>query len=76
MYFRKKLLEDIPTENTMIWSCENEDCKGWIRDNFAFECQPICRQCLAPMVSSMKILPLLLNSNIDFKSLKKGVQIS
>lgn len=76
MYFRKKSLEDIPEENTTIWSCENEGCVGWMRDNFAFASVPICSSCQAPMVSSLKMLPLLSNTNNNFKSLKKGIQIS
>ncbi|MBP1154175.1 MULTISPECIES: cold-shock protein [unclassified Paenibacillus] len=76
MNFRKKSLEDIPEENTRIWSCEKEDCKGWIRDNFAFEHAPTCWQCFSPMTSSMKMLPLLVNSNGDLKAIKKGIQIS
>jgi hypothetical protein len=76
MYFRRKSLEDLPEENTMIWTCEKEDCKGWIRDNFAFAYVPTCHQCFSPMVSSVKMLPLLANSNKDMKSLNKGIQIS
>lgn len=76
MYFRKKSLEDIPEENTAIWSCEKEGCKGWMRDNFAFEKVPICLQCLSPMVSSIKMLPPLVNSNGDLKLIKKGIRIS
>ncbi len=76
MYFQKKSLEDIPEENTMIWSCSKEGCKGWMRDNFAFEDVPVCRQCHSPMLRSEKMLPLLVNPNGDLKSLKKGIQIS
>ncbi|CAG7630619.1 hypothetical protein PAESOLCIP111_03211 [Paenibacillus solanacearum] len=75
MYFQKRSSEPVPEENTMIWSCAQEGCKGWMRDNFSFECAPTCRQCHSPMVSSVKMLPLLSNPNIDMKSLKKGVQI-
>jgi hypothetical protein len=75
MYFRKKSLEDLPQEDTAIWSCSNENCSGWMRDNFAFEHEPICLQCQSPMVSSMKMLPLLVNTNVEMKSIKKGVQI-
>lgn len=37
MYFGKKVVEEIPQADTAIWSCTNEDCNGWMRDNFAFE---------------------------------------
>lgn len=75
MYFRKKSLEDLPEEDTAIWSCSKEGCKGWTRDNFAFEFVPICGICQSPMESSMKMLPLVVNTNRDFKLLKKGRQI-
>ncbi|MDD9268416.1 cold-shock protein [Paenibacillus sp. GCM10023248] len=76
MYFRRKSLEDLPQGNTKIWACMKEDCNGWIRDNFAFEFVPTCHQCLSPMISSVKMLPLLDNPNIDMKSLSRGRQIS
>lgn len=75
MYSRKKSFEDIPEELTAIWSCTNEGCNGWMRDNFAFEAVPTCRQCESPMERGTKMLPLLVNTNQDQKSLKKGVQI-
>ncbi|MBN3524582.1 cold-shock protein [Paenibacillus apiarius] len=75
MNYRKKPLEEIPEENTAIWSCTKEGCKGWMRDNFAFENEPTCRLCNSPMVRDMKMLPLLVNPNGDLKSIKKGVQI-
>ncbi|MHB1682986.1 MAG: cold-shock protein [Bacilli bacterium] len=75
MYFRKQSLEEPVEENTLIWFCTKEGCKGWMRDNFAFEHQPTCRHCKSPMSSTMKMLPLLVNSNGDLKALKKGVQI-
>jgi hypothetical protein len=75
MYLRKRSLEDLPLENTVIWSCETEGCKGWMRDNFAFETVPTCSQCHATMVRSEKMLPALENSNVDMKLLKKGTSI-
>jgi hypothetical protein len=75
MNYHKKPLEELPQESTEIWACTNEDCKGWMRDNFAFEHNPTCRLCSSPMVKETRMLPLLVNSNGDLKSLKKGVQI-
>ncbi|WP_410512784.1 cold-shock protein [Paenibacillus sp. BR2-3] len=75
MYFRKKSLEDIPTEDTAIWSCTQEGCIGWMRDNFAFEHVPTCWQCNSPMIRSMKILPMLVNKNTDIKAIKKSIMI-
>ncbi|WP_028548563.1 cold-shock protein [Paenibacillus sp. UNC451MF] len=76
MYYRKKMMEDFPQEQTKIWSCSKEDCKGWMRDNFTFAYTPTCRICHSPMVSSLKLLPIVVNSNGDLKLLKNGVQIS
>ncbi|ASS76485.1 hypothetical protein CIG75_16985 [Tumebacillus algifaecis] len=75
MYNRAKSQEEIPMEDTRIWSCTQDDCKGWMRDNFAFEHVPTCRLCNSPMESSTKLLPVLDNPNGDLKSIKKGVQI-
>ncbi|MBP3964944.1 MULTISPECIES: cold-shock protein [Paenibacillus] len=69
MYNRKKIVEDIPEENTAIWSCETEGCKSWMRDNFAFDVAPSCHVHHTPMVKSMKMLPAL-NNNNSLKSSK------
>lgn len=76
MNYRKKPLEEIPEEITAVWSCTNDDCNGWMRDNFAFDAAPTCPLCHAPMEQGTKMLPQLLNSNGDLKSLKKGISIS
>ncbi|MGZ4032448.1 MAG: cold-shock protein [Tumebacillaceae bacterium] len=75
MYYRARSEEEIPMENTAIWSCTQGDCKGWMRDNFAFEYEPTCRLCHSPMESSMRMLPLLENSNSNLRASKRGVQI-
>jgi hypothetical protein len=75
MNYRRKLLEELPQEDTAIWSCTNESCNGWMRDNFAFDYVPTCNQCTSLMVSSVKMLPLIINTNRDMKSIKKGVLI-
>jgi hypothetical protein len=75
MYFRKRSMEEFPQEQTKIWSCSQEDCKGWMRDNFAFEYAPTCHICQSSMVSSLQMLPIVGNSNVGLKLLKKGVQI-
>ncbi|QWU16260.1 Cold-inducible protein YdjO [Paenibacillus sophorae] len=76
MNYRKKPLEEIPEENTAVWSCTNDDCNGWMRDNFTFDVAPTCPLCSAPMEQSMRMLPQLLNSNSNPKALKKGISIS
>lgn len=74
MYYRAKQ-EEVPEDLTAIWACTNEGCKGWMRDNFAFEHAPTCRLCKHEMTSTTKMLPLLSNSNGNLKAIKKGVQI-
>lgn len=70
MHYRKKPEEEIPQEDTAVWLCTQEGCSGWMRDNFTFDQSPVCWQCNSPMVSSFKLLPLLVNTN-DYKSRHK-----
>jgi hypothetical protein len=75
MFYKRIPFADLPKEDTSIWTCTKDGCNVWMRDNFAFEHAPTCRMCLSPMVRSMKVLPLLVNTNIDLKSRKTGIQI-
>lgn len=75
MYFQKKSLEETPEENTTIWSCTKEGCKGWMRDNFAFAVEPTCPLCSSSMTSDTKMLPLIVNYNEDQKTVKKSTKI-
>ncbi|MHA6481989.1 cold-shock protein [Paenibacillus sp. strain BS8-2] len=70
MYNRKKPLEEIPQENTKIWACETEGCNSWMRDNFSFDKTPNCLVCNAPMVSSERMLPALVNSTAAASEIK------
>lgn len=60
---RKKPLEDIPEEITAIWSCTNDSCNGWMRDNFSFAAEPVCPQCNSSMAKSEKKLTVLVNTS-------------
>lgn len=60
---RKKPLEDVVTELTVIWACSNENCMGWMRDNFAFSTTPVCPQCNSAMVKGEKLLPVVENTS-------------
>ncbi|RRJ63241.1 hypothetical protein EHV15_10160 [Paenibacillus oralis] len=62
-YSRKRLTSDLPEEMTMIWSCTNEKCNGWMRDNFVFLAQPKCAQCNSFMEKGEKMLPVLANTS-------------
>ncbi|QMV42701.1 cold-shock protein [Cohnella cholangitidis] len=62
-YSRKKPPEDVPSELTAIWSCSDENCKGWMRDNFAFSMAPVCPLCQSPMVRSERMLAAVVNTS-------------
>ncbi|CAM3765484.1 cold-shock protein [Cohnella lubricantis] len=62
-YSKKRPLEDVLQEQTAIWSCPNENCKGWMRDNFTFSSTPICSQCQAKMVKGERMLAAVLNTS-------------
>ncbi|MFC4304404.1 cold-shock protein [Cohnella boryungensis] len=60
---RKRPVEELPEEITTIWSCSDESCKGWMRDNFAFSSDPACPICQSQMVKSEKMLVALVNTS-------------
>jgi hypothetical protein len=61
--FAKRTTEIIPEEATSIWACSNENCSGWMRDNFSFKNVPTCPVCKSEMVLGEKMLPFLHNNN-------------
>jgi len=65
--FAKRSAEIIPEEATSVWSCTNENCSGWMRDNFSFMNIPTCPLCHSEMTIGEKMLPCLHNNN------KKGI---
>lgn len=75
MYSRRNAVESIPEEMTEVWSCITEDCKGWIRDDFAFDVEPVCPLCQSTMVKETRMLPQLVNNNKKQKTLGKGTLI-
>ncbi|WNQ10987.1 cold-shock protein [Paenibacillus aurantius] len=70
-YSWNKPLENLPEEMTIIWSCVEEECKSWIRDSFSFKEQPVCPLCKTSMISSVKILPILISSDQEIKLYRK-----
>ena len=60
---RKKPMDEIPEEVTAIWSCTNEKCNGWMRDNFAFSTEPTCPQCQSVMEKGERKLAVLVNTS-------------
>ncbi|MFD2682110.1 cold-inducible protein YdjO-related protein [Bacillus seohaeanensis] len=65
---RNQVEEEIKTEETKIWVCSDEDCKGWMRDNFKSESTPTCPLCHSEMELSTKELQVLDNPHPTLKS--------
>lgn len=73
MVYRHKSQEELPEQDTVIWKCTSEGCKGWMRDEFAFEHTPTCSLCSSPMMKTNKMLPQLINTSTTFKpAARKG----
>ncbi|MFC5653487.1 cold-shock protein [Paenibacillus solisilvae] len=68
IHFSKKHIEPIPEEDTSIWTCSNDGCTCWMRDDFSFGEQPSCPICSSSMISGIKTLPILTNGT------KRGFQ--
>ncbi|SFE42920.1 cold-shock protein [Alteribacillus iranensis] len=58
-YYNNKK-EAPPEVETSIWSCTNEDCSGWMREDFTFEKQPDCPLCQSSMERETKTLPQII----------------
>lgn len=53
----KNSREPVPEVETSVWSCTNDDCSGWMRDNFSFEDEPTCPICKSTMEKETRVLP-------------------
>ncbi|RED57141.1 cold-inducible protein YdjO [Cohnella lupini] len=62
-YSRKRPIEDIPQVLTEIWSCADENCKGWMRDNFSFSIAPVCAQCQSQMFKNERMVAAVVNTS-------------
>ncbi|WP_211748767.1 cold-shock protein [Paenibacillus sp. Marseille-Q4541] len=60
---RRKPAEDVPMELTAIWSCSNDKCKGWMRDNFVFNVIPVCPQCQSNVMRDERMLAAVTNTS-------------
>ncbi|MFB5660758.1 cold-shock protein [Alteribacillus sp. HJP-4] len=49
--------EERPEVETSIWACTNDDCNGWMRENFTFEKKPVCPLCQSELKKDKKTLP-------------------
>jgi hypothetical protein len=59
MYFSKKNMEPVQTEETSVWLCSKEGCSCWMRDTLSFEEFPTCPICSTKMEQGLKMLPVL-----------------
>ncbi|SDG92686.1 Cold-inducible protein YdjO [Alteribacillus persepolensis] len=55
-YFNQRK-EAPPEVETNVWSCTNEGCSGWMRENFTFDNEPRCPLCDSDMKKDIKTLP-------------------
>ncbi|SEO58640.1 Cold-inducible protein YdjO [Amphibacillus marinus] len=53
---RKEPVEEVETP---IWSCLNDECSGWMREDYSFEQEPTCPLCQSEMEKDSKVLPKL-----------------
>ncbi|USG68428.1 cold-shock protein [Brevibacillus ruminantium] len=44
---------------TTIWTCSNDGCTCWMRENLTFEKEPTCPICSSSMTKGTKMLPPL-----------------
>ncbi|TLS37416.1 cold-shock protein [Pseudalkalibacillus caeni] len=56
-FFSKQQPEPIPEVETSVWSCTNDGCSGWMRENFSFEATPACPLCASTMQPEVRMLP-------------------
>ncbi|WP_181348440.1 cold-inducible protein YdjO-related protein [Thalassobacillus sp. CUG 92003] len=68
MAFGKKNQEEIKEEETKIWLCQSEECNCWMRDNFTTQEEPKCPRCGNAMEASQKVLQVVDNNSIYYKS--------
>ncbi|QQE72616.1 cold-shock protein [Brevibacillus composti] len=57
--FAKRNQEPVPELETTIWTCSNDDCTCWMRENLTFEEEPTCPMCSSSMTKGTRMLPPL-----------------
>ncbi|WP_422664952.1 cold-shock protein [Aneurinibacillus uraniidurans] len=55
----RQQLEEVPLFEIVVWSCENESCNGWMRQDYSFIAQPDCPLCQSRMNMENRMLPQL-----------------
>ncbi|WP_408021942.1 MULTISPECIES: cold-shock protein [Siminovitchia] len=59
MAYRRGPQEPVPEEETIVWSCTNEQCSCWMRDAFSSENKTICPICKSEMEQETRVLPVI-----------------
>lgn len=59
MAFRRRPEEQVPQEETVIWTCTNDDCSCWSRDDFSSQDKTTCPICNSEMIQGTKVLPVI-----------------
>ncbi|WP_138419508.1 cold-shock protein [Aquibacillus sediminis] len=57
MAYNNQRKEPAPEVNTVVWTCTNDDCSGWMREDYSFDKEPHCPLCQSEMVKEEKTLP-------------------
>ncbi len=57
MAFSRGRREPLPEVETLVWSCTNDSCHGWMRDSFSFQKEPNCPLCDSEMLQETRVLP-------------------
>ena len=66
--YRRNNTEEIILEETKVWECTSEDCKGWIRDNFTSNDEHKCPLCGSEMNSELECFKqLTIQETIKYK---------
>ncbi|HDR7779842.1 cold-inducible protein YdjO-related protein [Bacillus sp. FSL M8-0063] len=56
MYWRKNDKPVVEPEAIAVWECLEENCRGWMRKNFALDAEPKCPLCKSDMESGERLL--------------------
>lgn len=68
--YRRQVPEVIPEENTEVWSCTSDTCKGWMRTDFTFLNEPACPLCASSMTQETRMLPIVNRMGNSFAAVR------
>ncbi|MFE7820254.1 cold-inducible protein YdjO-related protein [Priestia megaterium] len=74
MHYSKRNQEPPIQEETEIWECTVEECKGWMRKDFSYDSHQKCPLCKSQMEANngllIKSLVIRIEDNINLCFLK------